>query len=380
MSKILCDYLVIGAGMAGASIAYELQKTAQVLLVEMEPVPGYHATGRSSALYDPSYGIEPVRKMTLASRAFLDNPPDEFCDQTLLTPRGMLLVGRDDQNDHVQQFYNSTSVLIDTASMLDRQAIESMIDILRPEYRHGVYLPDCFDMDVAAQHLGYLKGFKRMGGKLLPDCPVNKMQLSKGVWQVNAGLAKIEAKDVINAAGAWAEKVASLCNAQKINFKPLQRHVFTFSVQHLSQCREWPMVMDAEEKFYFKPEGGDLLATPADEVPVPPGDALVDDLAIAVGVDRIEQATTINIHHINNSWAGLRTFSPDRNLVIGADAQQENFYWLAGQGGYGIMTAPANARLLSSLILGADLDKELLEQGVNANDYHPGRFTDILPT
>jgi len=248
------------------------------------------------------------------------------------------------------------------------------VPVLGAQYESAVISPGCMDMDVAAQLQGYLRLYKRNGGLRVTMAGVSGMRFQGGRWRLSTPAGDFAAPLVINAAGAWADVVARLAGAKPVGLQALRRTMFTFDASQAAAARNWPLVIDVDEQFYFKPEAGRFLATPADEIPAPAGDAQAQDLDLAVGVDRIEKATRWTIQRLVRSWAGLRTFAPDRVPVIGRDPQVPGFFWLAGQGGYGIMSAPANAMLSRALILGEPLPEALLAAGIDAACYSPQRF------
>ncbi len=360
--------------MAGASAAYELAALGSVVVLEAESQPGYHATGRSSAFYDETYGAAPVRRMSIASRGFLADPPEGFCERPLMTPRGILKVGREEQVSQLQDFFDAVQPMLGNLEKLSGEEVRRMVPVMGAEITAGVLTQSCLDIDVHAQHLGYLRLMKRRGARIQLGEAVTGIEQRGDDWLVTTGQACYRCRCVINAAGAWADKVAELAGLEALGMSPLKRTVFTFDGPEEMPISGWPLVMDIGESYYFKPDAGVLLATPADETPVSPADVLPEDYDVAVGVARVEQATTLQIEKVRSCWAGLRTFSKDRVMVIGEDWRKQGFYWLAGQGGYGIMSAPANAQLLAALISKSDLPDNLVSAGVSAEAYAPARF------
>ncbi len=374
MSTESVDFIILGAGMAGASVAYELAAHGRVLLLEREDHPARHATGRSSALFDESYGKAPVRRLTIASRPFLENPPAGFCEAPLLSPRPMMVIATDSQQEALQRFYDENQPMLGNLEWLDRENLLQRVPLLRDRVRRGVWSPGCMDMDVAAQHQGYIQGVRRRGGRLLLNAQPHRMAYQDGQWCVETAQGRFIAPWLVNAAGAWVDEVATLAGLEPLGFIPMRRTVVIVDGPPEQDFSHWPMVMDAEEQFYFKPESGGLLLTPADETPVPPHDVQPEELDQAIAVDRLEQVLDVDVQRLRHSWAGLRTFAPDRVLVIGEDPRQPGFFWLGGQGGYGIMTAPAASQLATSLITGSGLPPALQQAGVRTEDYHPGRL------
>lgn len=368
------DFIVVGAGMSGASVAYELSALGQVLVLEKEDIPGRHSTGRSSALFDESYGKEAVRKMSVASRDFLLNPPKGFCEHDLLSPRPMMVIGTDAQSQSVDRFYEEVQPLLGNLERLAIDAIFQKVPQLKECITQAVLSPGCMDMDVAAQHQGYLKAMKHRGGILELDCHIQEIRYRQNQWQLKTSKGDFQTPVIVNAAGAWADQIAKQAGVKRLGLKPLQRTVTLLEADKLPGLNDWPMVMDADEQFYFKPDSGAILLTPADEAPVTAGDVQPEELDIAIAIDRLEKVLDIDIKRIRHSWAGLRVFAPDRVMVIGEDTQHQGFFWLAGQGGYGIMTAPANAQLCQALITGQSLPNHFEQLKINPEVYSPQRF------
>jgi D-arginine dehydrogenase len=222
---------------------------------------------------------------------------------------------------------------------------------------------------------GFLRQFRYRGGTLLANHCVSCMERTAGVWRVTAGGQLFEAPVVVNAAGAWVERVAALAGLESLGIRPLRRTALTISAPDGVDTRDWPEMVDADEDFYFKPDAGQILISPADETPTEPCDAQPEELDVATGVYRFEQATGLEIRRVNHSWAGLRTFAPDRVLVAGFDPRSEGFFWLAGQGGYGVMTSPAMARLTRYLVTGAEPEGDFKNMKIYAGEVAPDRLT-----
>lgn len=368
------DFIVIGAGMAGAAAAYELAALGSVVVLEREDMPGRHSTGRSSALFDESYGKAPVRRLTIASRPFLENPPENFCESPLLSPRPMMVIGTEAQQAALQAFYDDNQPMLGNLQWLDAEALHERVPLLKETVCRAVLSPGCMDMDVAAQHQGYLQGMRQRGGQLQVNAAPQRIQRKNGLWQVETPQGQWAAPWLVNAAGAWVDAVAEQAGVAPLGFTPMRRTVVVVDGPADQDFSHWPMVMDAEEQFYFKPESGGILLTPADETPVKPHDVQPEELDMAIAVDRMEQVLDLEVRRLRHSWAGLRTFAPNRVLVIGEDPDHPGFFWLGGQGGYGIMTAPAASRLAASRIQGSALPETLQQAGVRAEDYDPARL------
>ncbi len=367
------DVIVIGAGIAGASAAFELSKAASVLLLEREDQPGYHTTGRSAAVFVPAYGNRTIRRLTAASRAFYDDRAGGLADRPVLHARGELLIARPDQLDALDRAETSLRQEIDRLERLDADAVIARLPALRPGYAAaGLADNSAMDMDVAAIHQGYLDGFRRRGGRLLLDAGVSALRQTRNGWEVACKAGPCRAEVIVNAGGAWADEIADLAGAIKVGLVPKRRTAIIFDPEQPIDPA-WPAVIDIDETFYFKPESGLLLGSPADETPAPPSDVQPEELDVAIAVDRIERATGWRIATIKRRWAGLRSFVADKTPVVGFDPDIKGFFWLAGQGGYGIQTAPALARTASALAGGRPLPDDIGDTGLHAADLAPGR-------
>jgi D-arginine dehydrogenase len=368
------DFLVIGAGIAGASVAYELAPHGRVVVLERESLPGYHTTGRSAALYTETYGNRSIRALTSASRDFLENPPAGFTEHPLLGPRGTVLIGRPDQDASLALALEEGRRTVDAVSMIGEAEIYRMLPFLKPGYsRSAVWEPDARDIDVHAVHHGFLRGFRARGGKVITDAEVLGLQRN-GDWHVETRAGTFKAPVVINASGAWADVVAEMAGAKKVGLVPKRRTAFTFDVPAGVSVEHAPAVIDVDETWYIKPESGRLLGSPADETPSEPCDAQPEEMDLAIAVDRIEQAMSFGIGRLHSKWAGLRSFVADKSMVAGFARDTPGFFWLAGQGGYGIQTSPGMARLSAALARGEALPAEIEDRGVTAADLSPGRL------
>jgi D-arginine dehydrogenase len=372
------DFIVVGAGIAGASVAFELARSNRVCLIEGEDHPGIHATGRSAALFAPTYGGRQIRALTRSSRAFFDHPPLGFCDHALLEQRGCLYTARPDQCDRLSLMVDDIRSSGGRVAMLSKDEAIARVPLLRPGYLEIAALDtDAMDIDVAALEQGFLRGARAAGAVLITKNRVTNAQRRNGVWSIGLTEGSVNAPILINAAGAWADEVAANCGARPIGLQPLRRTAVLVDVPVGIDIRKWPAVIDADEQFYFKPDAGKLLLSPADETPDKPGDAYPQELDIAICVDRVQAALDIDVRRINHSWAGLRTFSPDRVPVVGFDPAIAGFFWLVGQGGYGIQTAPAMARTAAALAKQESLPSDLLAEGVKAEDLSALRFLEV---
>jgi D-arginine dehydrogenase len=363
------DFIIIGAGIAGASAAYELSKAGNVLLLERESRPGYHTTGRSAAFFTLNYGNAIIRGLTAASRDFLFTPPDGFAAAPLLEPRPTVTIARADQAESFKR--NLAAGLAGPGDIEEIGAgeAERLIPVLRPGYAARAHIEhDSFYMDVDLIHGGYLRGVAERGGTLTVDAAVTGLERENGTWRVETRAGRFEAPVVINAAGAWASEVARMAGARALTIAPYRRSVIIFAAPDGVATEAMPLVIDTDEEFYFKPEAGKILASPANENPSEPCDAQPDELDIALVIDRVQRASTMEIRRVEHKWAGLRSFASDRTLVMGNDGDADGFVWLAGQGGYGIMTSPAMGRATAALVTGADWPEDLAGFGIEASD------------
>jgi D-arginine dehydrogenase len=372
------DFAIVGAGIAGVSLAYHLAPHAKVIILERENVPAYHTTGRSAALHSETYGSAQIRAITVASGRFYRNPPAGFADHPLLTPRGALIAGHADQEAAVKAAAAEYARLVPSVRWLEPDEVRRRLPILKPETAGGgaVFEPEADDMDVASIHGGFLKGARASGAVLRLNAEVIGLARLDGLWNVTLrdGDA-VRAANVIDAAGAWADVLGGLAGCVPIGLVPKRRTAFTFDAPQGLDLAPLPMMIDFDESFYFKPEVGQFLGSLADETPSAPCDAQPEEIDVATAVDRIETASTLQIRRIKNKWAGLRSFVHDKNLVAGYDPKIEGFFWLAGQGGYGIQTGYAAGQLAAALALGKPLPAEVADLGVTEESLSPARFT-----
>ena len=369
------DFIVIGGGIAGASAAFELQGYGSTVLLEREPLPGHHTTGRSAAFLVDSYAGPVVGKLTRAGRGFFEEPPEGFTDAPLVTPNAVLWIAREDQRKSLDEALRSGR---EAGAEMDPIPFSDAIGIcpvLREEYVAACLLePSALHIDVAGLLESFLRGFRRRGGNVETKAEATRIERKGDAWEVDAGAQTFHAAIVVNAAGAWCDEVGRIAGARPIGLRPLRRTAITFDGPSGVDTRLWPLVMDADEDFYFKPEGAQLLASPCDETPSPPCDASPEDLDVAVAADSVQRATTLEIRHIRNRWAGLRSFVADRSPVIGMDPEHAGFFWLAGQGGFGIMTSPAAARAAAGLIMNGSLPEDLRDVGLTSEMLSPDRL------
>jgi D-arginine dehydrogenase len=359
------DVAVIGAGMAGASLAAELAPHARVLLAEGEAAPGYHATGRSAAFWEECYGGPEVVPLTLASGRFLR-------EHGLLSPRGALYIARARDEAEVDAFmarFAESGVRIER---LARPALEQRVPGLRPEWTLAIAEPACADIDVAGLHQHYLAQARRAAVELRTSARLEAAEREGDGWRLSFGRAgEVRARVLVDAAGAWADEVAALAGARPLGITPYRRTVSQLRVDP-SPPVDLPLVLDISGGFYFKPEHGKLWLSPHDETPSAPCDAAPEELDVAIAIDRFEQVVDWRVAAVERKWAGLRSFAPDRLPVYGYDVARAGFFWFAGQGGFGIQTAPAAARLASQVLLG--LPRDAMTETIDAAAYAPARF------
>lgn len=369
------DVLIVGGGIAGASVGAELASHCSVAIVERENRAGYHATGRSAALFSELYGNPAIRALSRASRAFLFDPPTGFCETALVFRRGALYVAREDQVATFEAMVASPGVSAG-ARLIDGSEARRLSPLLRPGYAAmGIFEPDARDIDVDALHQGYLRHFRAKGGCILLNADLRGLEAKAGAWRADTSVGNIAARIVVNAAGAWAEQIGTMAGAAPIGLTPRRRTAVLVDAPGGPEIAASPATIDVDEQFYFKPDAGLVLLSPADETPSAACDAQPDELDIATAVDRIQTATTLEVRRLRSKWAGLRSFVDDRTPVVGFDERQAGFFWLAGQGGYGIQTAPAMGRLAAALLRGEEIPAELLELGVDRAAIGPGRLT-----
>lgn len=370
------DVAIIGAGIAGASLAYRLAPQRRVLLLERESQPGYHSTGRSAAMFMESYGPSAVRALTRASRYFYTHPPEGFAEQPLLGERGAMYVARPDQKSLLDQLQVELAVDCPALGYLDRERTLALVACLRPNQVLGSLLDhDAKDIDVHALHQGFLRGLRQHGGALRTNAEVVAAQRVGDQWELQLAQGDpVRAAVVVNAAGAWADHLASVFGADPIGLVPHRRSAFTFKPPENMAFSHWPVVSSVAEGFYFKPDAGVLLGSPANADPTFAHDVVPEELDIATGIAHIEAATTLTIRRPLRTWAGLRSFVPDGEMVIGFDANCPAFFWLAGQGGYGIQSAPGASELAASLVLGQPLPEESSRHAVSVQALSPRRL------
>ncbi len=358
------DVIVIGAGIAGASAAAHLADTHKVLVLDMEERPGFHSTGRSAASYEPNYGPPPIRALTRAART-------HFTDGGFLTPRQTLFLMPEGQEDSFAGLMASGQGLQEITA----EAARGLFPLLREDYaRRAVLDAGTADIDVDLLHQSYLRLIKSRGGTVFCSAPVQRLERANGAWTVETSKGPFRATTIVNSAGAWGDHVAKLAGASALGLQPKRRSIAVVPLPDDIDPMDWPMTGDVGETWYCKPQSGKLLVSPADASPVEAHDAFADEMTLAEGIDRFQQAVDFEVTRVEHSWGGLRSFVPDGNPVCGFDEKVEGFFWLIGQGGYGIQSAPALSRLAAALVRGEDVPADILDEGLVLDDVLPGRL------
>ncbi len=360
------DIAIVGTGMAGASLAAELAPHASVLLLEAEAQPGYHSTGRSAAFWSESYGGPFVQPLTTGSQPFL-------AEGGFLKPRGCIHLadaeGRGFLSAMRAEFESSPVEL----QPLERAALEAEIPGLRAGWDYGLSEPTCADIDVSGLHAAYLKVARKGGASLVTNAELIHGERRSGAWHLETKAGPFTSDILVDAAGAWADDVAKCAGVQPLGIRPFRRTVAQLRVDPPAPS-DLPLVIDALGRFYFKPEaGGRIWLSPHDETACDPCDSAPEELDVALAIDRLGQVVDWRVERVEHSWAGLRSFAPDRLPVYGFAPGRPDFFWCAGQGGFGIQTAPAAAQLAASLLLGRA--PEPLAVDIDPAPYRPGRFT-----
>jgi D-arginine dehydrogenase len=375
MNREVVDVVVVGGGIAGVSVAASLAETLKVVVLERESHPGLHSTGRSAALFSEIYGGEAVRALSRGSREFFYSPPEGFASAPLVRQRSTLHIATAAQRSQLDAFTQLPDIA-PAIRRIDGTEARALCPILREGYVVlGALETASADLDVNGLHQGWLRKLRAHGGRLLVNAEVNTLEHTGAAWKVVTPEHTFHADVVINAAGAWADVLARRAGVREIGLQPRRRTALIVDAPPGMNIDSWPMVIDTDEQFYFKPDAGTLLLSPADETPSEPCDAWPDDWDVAVAVDRVQTATTLEVERVRRSWAGLRSFVSDREPVVGFAPDARGFFWLAGQGGYGIQTAPAMASLAAALVRRMAIPAHLVQFGLDANTVRPGRLT-----
>lgn len=358
------DIIVIGAGIAGVSVASRLAPSARVLVLDMEERPGFHSTGRSLATYEPNYGPAPIRALTRASRR-------EFDGQQLLSHRDSMFLVPDGQDREFDGLMASQKGM----RQISFAEAQSRFPLLDEAYCRRIVLdPATADIDVDLLLQNFLRRFKADGGTLACGEAAEAIDQNAGLWTVRSRNHTFRAPVIVNAAGAWGDRIAGLAGASLTGLQPKRRSIAVVAAPEGHDVTRWPWIGDIAETWYCKPQSGKLLVSPAEATPVDPHDAYADDMALAEGIDRFQQATGIEVTRVEHTWGGLRSFVPDGSPVVGFDPQREGFFWLIGQGGYGIQTSPALSRLAAALLRQEAVPPDIADEGLVLADISPARL------
>ncbi len=375
------DVIVIGGGIAGVSAGARLSAAGlSVRLLEAEATLAYHTTGRSAAQFLENYGNDHVRRLTVASRPFLETPPEEYSDGTVLGPRPMMKAGGEARAEQLREEVVQARALVPTTEFIDGGEARRLLPILRDRTAGALYEPLGMDIDVANLHQIYVRWFRGTGGQIAASSPVVRLTPSGAGWAVTTPSETIETAVVINAAGAWGDQVASLAGVSPVGLFPLRRTIAIAAVPATcGNINRWPLCSFEPDHGpmvgYCKPEPGGLMVSPADETTSPPGDAKAEELDVARGLQTLAEWTTLEVRHVRSTWAGLRTFTADRTPVVGFAPDAPGFFWLVGQGGYGIHTSDGMAQAATSLIMNASLPASLTRLGLTEQDLAADRWS-----
>ena len=374
-SKKKFDIIVLGSGIAGISIASELSEYLNVCVLEKERLISYHSTGRSLAFYLESYGNEVIRQLTSASKDFFYNRIDTTSKNILIKKRGVIHIANKFQTIKLKNLYETLTKNNENFKILNKLQTMELLPCLNDEYvDSSIYDSEASDIDVNAVYNIYLKKLTKNNGKVITDIKITEFLHQDHGWKILTNQDQFQTKIIVNAAGAWCDRIATNVGAKNINIVPKKRTIFCFKPTNIKLNNEWPLGVDVEENFYFKIENDTVIASPADETPTVPHDAQAEDIDIALGIERIKNSTLFEFNSIFNKWAGLRSFVEDKTPVIGFDNKFNNFFWFAGQGGYGIQTAPALSKIASNLILKKNNSYYENEFQINLNLLKINRF------
>jgi D-arginine dehydrogenase len=369
------DVAIVGGGIAGASLAHFLGGQRSVLILEQEAFHGYHASGRSAAEFTRRFHAPLVGKLAIASAAFLMDPPAGFSHVPLLIPRGNLLVANAEKAGHLHDVFKREAV--SGSEILPQTVDEALarVPFLNPDYVKAAFFdPDCYDVEAENLLQSFIKSARKAGAEIRTGCELISARYNSETWELDTNLGPFSARLLVNAAGAWAGTVAVRAGVEQIGLVPYRRTAITVDLPNDIDAANLPEVNEIDEAWYFKPEAGKLLVSPADATPSEPCDAQPEELDIAYAMHYLEEATTLKVPAITSKWAGLRTFAPDRLPVVGFDSGQPCFFWLAGQGGYGIQSSPALGRYAADLLQSRKLSENLRNAGLLGDEFRPDRF------
>jgi D-arginine dehydrogenase len=365
------DIIVIGGGIAGASAAARLAGDCKLVVLEMEDRPGYHATGRSAATYEPNYGPPSIRALTRASRDFFLSPPRDFATSQLVSPRNSIFVIPDHQQREAEALLKSGA---DFSPISVTEACRQFPPLRDTYVKAALLDATTADIDVDLLHQGFLRLIKAQGGEIVCGAEVREIRRQSGAWEVSTPIGAFTAPILINAAGAWGDVIAEKAGLKPIGLQPKRRSMAVVPVEASMNVMAWSFVGDVGETWYAKPSGGRLLVSPAEAEPVTPHDAYADDMTLAEGIARFQEAVDIEVPYLAGSWGGLRSFAPDGNPVCGFAGEADGFFWLIGQGGYGIQSAPALSELAAAMVRQQAMPAHIEREGLKLGDIAPGRF------
>jgi len=367
------DFIVVGGGIAGVAAAAHLAPRGTVRLLEMEPSLAYHTSGRSAAMLVENYGSAGSRPLVKAARPFLESPPEGSVDAPLLSDRAVMWVADRDGLTDLEAKAEAGSANGAVSELLGPAAVIERMPALRSDWvAGGIYEPSGADIDVAALHQAFVRIARKHDAEIVRDSPVSAITRDGNSWLVTASGRRERAKSIVDAAGAWGDEVARMAGVAPIGLQPYRRTAFM--VPGREEATSWPMIVETHENWYLRPDGVQFLCSLAEEVPSEPVDARPRMEDVALAIERINAATTLDIRTVNSQWTGLRTFAPDRDLVVGEDPTAPGFFWLVGQGGIGMQTSPAYGALLASLVVGEGLPAGFAEVGVDPERTSPARF------
>lgn len=369
------DVAIIGGGIAGLSLAYFLAPHRSVVVLERETALGYHSTGRSAAEFTHRFHSPLVGRLAAISYDFLTRPPDGFSDIELLKRRGNLLIASAEKKERLEEVFASEDA---AGPGLERLTLDRALErapILNPDYVAACFFdPDCWDIEVESMLQGFARGARAAGAEIVTTAELLSHGREPDGWVLDTAAGEVRAKIVVNAAGGWADTVAGLFGLRPLGIKPLRRTAITVDPPEGVDVAALPEITEIDEQFYIKPDAGRLFVSPADETPTDPCDAQAEEIDVAYAAWYLEQATTVPVRHVAHSWAGLRSFAPDRAPVVGFSGEAEGFFWLAGQGGFGILSSPALGRYASELIAHGAPSPVFSEHGLTREMLSPKRL------
>ncbi|MEE4300372.1 MAG: FAD-dependent oxidoreductase [Pseudomonadales bacterium] len=369
------DVIVVGGGIAGASVAGELAEGARVLVLEREAQPAYHASGRSAAIYIEPYSTDPIFALTRATLPFLEAPPDGFSDQALVHDRGYLLLVTPELDHEMDEYFERWGARCPEIREIGEDDAVALLPVLRRGYASRfAFDPTAVGLDTNEMVQGWLRRVRRTGGVFMGGAEVTAASFDDGRWRVASSAGDARAPVLVNAAGAWARDFGRLAGGRDVPLVPHRRSAVLVAPPDGIDISAWPAVSPVTKRFYFKPEGGHLMISPADQTPSEPMDAWPEDMDLAIAVERAEEAAELKVRRFESSWAGLRTFVPDENPVYGWDPELTGFYWCAGQGGVGFQTSWAGARWCAAEIGVGAPPASLAALGFDGSTVAPDRF------